>query len=498
MSDVLNKQNLSAFEIFNQTKITFEEAEEQAKALAGRPKVDRFRISDDGTYSVRVFPLAPNFDAEGNMLPMERRGFDYAVHQQFLSIELPKKAKDKKAKTINIPVVCATDKEVGKSIDLIDTYVKIAKEMYGDDDDLMELLNNSNYYGGLKWSYQHAIYVLDLTEKGKRKGPMLWQCSHAQYMQLYGAKQRLWNEEREDDPNRDCPVCGLKDAYPVQITRKTGKKTEYTIEMGRKRDDFSEDELTALLDLPRIPEQLYRFSLYTLEAEVVFLQQYDEKHDMEVTKEPDFKEAVERLKAELPADDTRHFDLTKIGDDKGDGKGGKEEITVNSLWAELDAIEDAGLSEKSDEYQELREKIRQFVEDKDLDVRLTRTKSNAKLLEEIEDALESAPVKTAEPEPEPEPEPEKEQPRQRRSRRPAEEEKAEEAPADDDKDDDNDEQPEPEPEKEQPRRRRARPGSAADKEEKAEENKAEEQPAAEEKKDDDEERPSRLHARRRR
>ena len=30
---------------------------------------------------------------------------------------------------------------------------------------------------------------------------------------------------------------------------------------------------------------------------------------MEVCKEPDFKEAVEKLKGELPTDDTSHFDL---------------------------------------------------------------------------------------------------------------------------------------------------------------------------------------------
>lgn len=486
MSDVTNRKDLNVFEIFQKTEITFEEAEEQAKQLAGKPKVDRFRIGEDGTYSVRVFPLAPSFDEKGYMLPMEHKGYDYAVHQQFIKIELPKKDKNKKPKFINIPVVRATDKEVGMSVDLIDEYVKIATEMYGDDEELMELLNNSNYFGGLRWSYLHAMYVLDLSEKGKRKGPMLWQCSHSQFMQLNEAKQRLWIEEREDNSNRGCPVSGFKDAYPVNITRKTGKKTEYTIEMGRKTDDLSEEELNTLLDLPRIPEQIYRFSRYILEAELVFLQQYDEQHDMEVCKENDFKEAFEKLKGELPADDNSHFDINKSGDGKNDGKGGKEEVTVYSLWAELDAIEDAGLTEKSDEYQELREKIRQFVEDNDLDIRLTRTKSNQKLIQEIEEAMDerTASPKGQEDETdvavEKEPETEKEDTRQRRSRRSAEDgdepvQKDVEKPAD---------------ENESRRVRRARPGSEEDK-------KQEDEPENGGENAVEEERP-RLHSRRRR
>lgn len=60
------KRKLSAFEAFKQTQLTFAEAEEKAKQEAGAPKVERFRIGEDGEYSIRVLPLAPSFDNEGN------------------------------------------------------------------------------------------------------------------------------------------------------------------------------------------------------------------------------------------------------------------------------------------------------------------------------------------------------------------------------------------------------------------------------------------------
>ena len=146
--------------------------------------------------------------------------------------------------------------------------------------------------------------------------------------------------------------------------------------------DIKEEELERLLALPRIPEQIYRYTKYQMEATLAFLKQYDEKHDMEVCNEPDFKEAVDKLAGELPADDTSHFDLTGAANKEED----KGKVTIDSLWGEYDMIIDQDLGEKSDEYQELREKIRQFIEDKRLDVRISKTKNNLQLLNEIEEA----------------------------------------------------------------------------------------------------------------
>lgn len=167
MSEELKK---SVFSLFAQTQMTYAEAEEKAKQEAGKPKVERFRIGEDGEYTIRVLPLAPAIDENGNALPMERKGYEYPIHQLFLGINLPAK-KGKKSKKINIPVIRATDKGIDKSVDLIDTYVRIAKELYAGDEDLLKVVTGGSFGGGLRWSYQHAMYVLDLsTEKSRAKG----------------------------------------------------------------------------------------------------------------------------------------------------------------------------------------------------------------------------------------------------------------------------------------------------------------------------------------
>lgn len=393
MSEEQNK--LDVFELFQQSQLTLEEAEEKAKQEAGRPKVERFRIGEDGEYSIRILPLAPQLDESGTAKEMDRKGWEYALHQLFLKINLPAN-KGKKSKSINIPVIKTTDKGVGMSVDLIDTYVNIAKELYSDDKDLIDAITGNSFSGGLRWSYQHAIYVLNVdSDKERAKGPQLWQCSHSQYSTIRDAEIRLWKEIQEDGEKQPySPIAGLLNAYPVKVIRKTDKKTEYTFEIGRKIVNVTKDEIQKLLDMPRISELIYNFTRYQLEAEIVFLQQYDEIHQMKVCDEPDFKEAVEKLKGELSPDDTSHFDLASAGSGKG---GDTTDVTIDSLWSEYDKISDAGLSERSDEYQELREKIRQFAEDNNLDVRLSRSKNNQQLLEEVEqayDELKKQPSKT--------------------------------------------------------------------------------------------------------
>lgn len=457
-------RKLSAFEAFAQTQITYAEAEEKAKQEAGAPRVERFRIGEDGEYSFRILPLAPVFDENGNILPMEHKGYECPVHQLFLAIEVPSK-KGGKAKKINIPVIRTTNKEVGYSVDLIDTYVKIAKEMYGDDEELIKLITGNSYSGGLRWNYQHAMMILDVSsDKERAKGPQLLQTSHSQYKDINAANMRLWKELREDGGQETCPISGFTDAYPVKIIRNSNNgKTEYTIEIGRKTLDIKEAEAEKLLDLPRIPELIYRFTRYQFEAILVFLQQYDEKHDMEVCKEPDFVEAVEKLRGELPADDNSHFDLSGAASKDND----KEEVTIDSLYREYDAIVDQDLSEKSDEYQDLREKIRQFIEDKGLDVRISRTKNNQQLLQEIEEALDSKPIKEKK-------EPEEESASTKRASRPAP------SVGEDGGVEDNGASTAAEPEEAPRRQRRARPGAepATASVESDEESKDDEEPEA--------------------
>lgn len=460
----MSEEIKSLKELFLKTRQNFEEAVEKRESEKISTKIDRFRVSEDGEFEVRILPLAPILDENGQPSGESKKGYEYPVQQQFLKIKLPAK-EGKKAKFVSIPVVRTTQKGVDYPVDIIDTYVKIAKEF--DDEVITKKISENSYSGGLKWNYQHAMYVLDLNKN--RKGPLLYTCSGAQYHALDEEKFSIWGQLHKNNVKRDdfCPLSDFYEGYDVTIKRyEESKQTKYKFSINAIAgpDPLKEEELSALIKAPRIPDEIYRYTRYQFEATLEFLKQYDQMLEIAICEEQDFKEAVEQLRDALPKDDTSHFNMSDAGKDKK-GSNSSDEITIDSLNAEYDAIEAAGLGEKSDEYKELREKIAQFIQDNNLDIRISHSKKNGHLLDEIEDMLDNnaapAPVKKDEKEEEVE----EEAPKRKSRNRPSDddvddkEEAPESAPEpEDDPEPESDPEPENEPEPEPaPRRRRQRP-----------------------------------------
>ena len=136
--------------------------------------------------------------------------------------------------------------------------------------------------------------------------------------------------------------------------------------------------------MPRLPEQIYRYTRYHLEATIAYLEQLDEKFDIDVMDEDKVQNCIEQIKTLLPADDQSHFTL-------GEGKEGEGEEETASDNDELrdhyDALCNDGLDDQTAEGQELRTSIMAYIEANDLNVKVTRKKTNEDILNEIEDEL---------------------------------------------------------------------------------------------------------------
>ena len=118
-----------------------------------------------------------------------------------------------------------------------------------------------------------------------------------------------------------------------------------------------------------------------------------------LVKDEEFLEKVEQLKGELDPDDNGHFSFSGSASSKDGAK--TREITLDSLNDAYDYIVDNNLDKDSAEYEELREDIRQFIEDNELDVVVKHSKKIQDLLEEVEEAMKDkakTPTKTVEPE----------------------------------------------------------------------------------------------------
>lgn len=107
----------------------------------------------------------------------------------------------------------------------------------------------------------------------------------------------------------------------------------------------------------------------------------------------EMKQSIEALEAEIPADDTSSFSFDKKSKD-GDNNDGSSDnsegiITIDILFDMFDDLNDKGLGDKTEEGQELRAKIREFIEQEGLKTRITRATTNSALLDMIEEELQN-------------------------------------------------------------------------------------------------------------
>lgn len=433
----------SLFDVFAASQETFEDAKKKSNEESSK-RASFFRFAKDGTYAIRILPLAPVQDQDGNFLPLERKGYEYPLRSLMLKIENPKKiVKGKPA--ITYVTVCNAKYAFKDSInaDLIDTYVSVACEKYADDDKLCKKLREGGFSGGLKWDSRRCMYVIDLDNPGD--GIQILQLSYSQYKDLEERKLNLWGKLNKNGKMVPCPISSIDSAYPVEITRKTeNNKPAYSfnIDTVSDKDVLEEAILKQLIDMPRLPEQIYRYTRYHLEATVAYLEQLDEKFDIDVMSEEKVQNCIDQIKTLLPADDQSHFTLGE-GKEETDGVSAND---IDSLWARYDALCNDDLDDQTAEGQELRTDIMAYIETHDLNVKVTRKKSNEDILNEIEDELAAV----ANDRGNDEDEEEQTAPASKRRPAPADEEDDAEPAQPTDEEDNN------EPEPERPRSRRER------------------------------------------
>lgn len=343
-------------------------------------KTEFFRLDKLGVYRLRILPIAPSPGAE-----VERKGYEYPVHQLLMEIEKP--STGTKVQNMYVSVPRATD--AGFSVDIIDTYRKLAVACAKDmgDEKLADKIAGGSYGGGLKFNFGHAMYIYDLNERSK--GIQLLTLSHSQFKDMDERKFKLWEKKLQKNPHYPCPISSVYNAYPVEIEkRKNGGKTEYLINIDNESDNdiLSKEELTALVNAPRIPSIIYRYSRYHFEATLEYLKQCDVKYGMQILIEERMQSAIEKLREELPKEDTSSFSFDRRSKESKDNSESSS-LSLDSLFSRYDQLKLEGLGDKSEEGQELRAKIRTYIEQEKLPVRVTRATTNGELLDMIEDAV---------------------------------------------------------------------------------------------------------------
>ena len=196
-----------------------------------------------------------------------------------------------------------------------------------------------------------------------------------------------WSKLLKNNPSAPCPISDIASAYSVEFLKKTeNQKASYkpSIDILGGTSCLPMPVIQALLDLPRIPDHLYRYTRYHLEATVEFLKQYDEKLGIEVLNHADVQAAINIISSELPASDTSSFSFDRNASNDDTDDNASEAITLDSLWDMFDELERKGLGDKTEEGAALKTLIAEYIDQNDLDVAVRRNKTTLSLLEEIE------------------------------------------------------------------------------------------------------------------
>ncbi len=374
---------MSVEEIFLKSQVSYEEAQRQAiEESISFNKTEFFRMDKFGTYRLRVMPLAPNADGT-----LDRKSFRIPVHH--LLMELEKPSTGNKPSFVYVSVPRAT--QAGYEADLIDTYRKLAVDVATEngDEKLADKIKGGSYGGGLKFNYEHALYILDMNERAKSL--QLLYLSHAQYCDLNERRMKLWQKKLDKNPTYPCPISSVYNAYPVEIEKKkNGGKTEYIIGIDNEADNdaLSLDELNKLLSAPRIPEVVYRYSRYHFEATLEFLKQCDARYALHILETDEMIKVIEKMKLDIPTDDKSTFSFDKRAKDAKENAD-ENELSFDMLVNKYDELHSQSLGDKTEEGQELRAQIRAFIEQEGLSVRVTRSTTNSELLDLIEEALQN-------------------------------------------------------------------------------------------------------------
>lgn len=379
----MEEKKLNALDLFVSNQESYEDAvKKSANEDKGFQRTKHFRIDSTGTYTVRILPIAPSLQADGTYT-IERKGYEYPIKTQVLKLDNPKST-GKKDKQFFVNI-CQSS-YAGLSTDLVDTYLKVAEAKYGDDEQLIKKIKGTGFDGGLKWNSQRAMYILDTRKR--TDGIQMLTISYSQYKDLEDRKLAIWKKLMEKSPKCPCPISSPMNAYPVEITRKEDKgKTTYTFNIDTLAgcDELSENEMKSLLETPRLPEALYRYTRFHLEATIEFLKQYDEKMEMDVMSSKEIEEAIEKIKIELPADDKSHFSFDKKEKNNQETEENGTANDIDSLWDRWEKLNERNIGDKSEEGQELRDDIRDYIDSHQLSVHVTRNKTNKDLLAELEE-----------------------------------------------------------------------------------------------------------------
>jgi len=385
---------------------TYEEASERMAAEAaskGGSKLKMFKIPE-GESKLRLIVLHPESPV---------KGFTYPAAQFFMPINVPGQTKPRYVKVLR-----ATDNGFDK--DLILEFKKLAnaaveaqiatakgarkKELEA----LKDNLNKGSYNNddSLLYDFKQVAYALDLeSSKTRKEGWQVVEFSNKQATDLKLVIKKLWDKRAKkelawaDDNDKDprqanmvCPATHPGGAFVTEIDKgKVNNKTEYRFSIDNDVDniiELTEAEIKSFFDGEPLHKAYKGYNRYHYGATIAFLDQFDARLNLGVFSSDEFQDIVKAFEAQLDPADTQEFSLeSKSSDDSStEGEEAVDGLLLDDLLDEFDELSE--FDEDSEEIEDFRKKLRLYIAQEGLKVKIGRRKSTEDAVQEIEEAID--------------------------------------------------------------------------------------------------------------
>ena len=386
VQDQFKDQFGGALETYDEAAVRMEKEESN-----GGSKIATVKMDKDGEYRFRFIVLHPD---------SKTKGFSFPFSQFWMKIEVPGKDKPR-----NVKAFRATANGFEKDPilmyrkmveDKLDTMIKDAKGKRKTElEDLKENIKKGSYKNemSLKFDNKHASYVLDIEDsKTRKEGWKSLELSYSQNSDLKKAVKKRWDKLFKKNPDQLCPISSPWSASPVDVDKaNTNGQTKYTFTLDTDEDDkLSEKEIEAFFAAEKLENAYSGYERYHFQATKLFLEQYDAKYGLGVYETEAFQGVLSEVEAQIPADDASEFKLDG-GSDSNDGsdEGGDESVVealkFEELSDEYDDLCDSDIQDGDDEMNDFREKLREYIKQEGLSIRVGKRAKTEDIMDQLED-----------------------------------------------------------------------------------------------------------------
>lgn len=304
----------------------------------------------------------------------------------------------------------------GTEFDLIDEYIKFAKNRFAEDDDKMERLSGGfgSKYGktSLRPTFSWICYA-DVVQEDNELKAKIWEFGKT----VRDALNRLAMSEDEDEPIEVDPFTDPDEGLPVLVkylktpNKKAGEEN-YSVSFGKKPKarPLTDEELKAFQDVKPLTEVIPKYGMRQFDKALEGLQNWDQENEFGLFEDDEWLEVVEKVKAQYDAPDDEEEEKSKKTAKKTAPKPKKKaEPEPEEEEPEEEEEPDEPEEEEEpedDEYDDMdRNELKRYIKKNGLDIVVRKSMSD----DDIRNAIREA-VKADDDEEEEEPEEEEEEP----------------------------------------------------------------------------------------